>query len=344
MNFMLYFYLIAFYVKCFTRFLNLLLIILLSYCRYNNYNVVFCDVYINLYDKCAINGDFMLSELKNLDLHTGSILFPSKTVHLHGMLVNCGHQYVDSDIYNYNGMNRGRREMAIWQYTLSGSGRLIIEGREYELNPGYAMMVHIPQEHRYFLPRGGEWEFIFVSFNGSELMRLWNEAEKRIGPVAYFSEGVKTLGAFMNIFNASLNNQLENPFCASKLAYDFMMSIFEDYQVEKSGNKIPPFVKAVVDFCQEHIAEPLGVSDMAAAAGYSQYHFTRLFKQSQGMSPALFLKQLRLKHAERLLQTELMSINEIAFHCGFDDPSYFCKIFKKEYKYSPGEYRNILRP
>ena len=293
-----------------------------------------------LYKKLAFNGNFMLSELKKLPLYASSILFPSKTIHLHSMLVNCGCQYVDSEQYNFNGMNRGRREMAIWQYTLEGSGRLIVEDKKYELNPGHAMMVHVPQEHRYFLPPGEQWKFVYLSFNGSELMRLWDEAEKRIGPVALFDEDSKTIAAFLEIFNSSKKELLENPFLASSLAYQFMMSVFEDHQVEEAGNPVPPFIKTVVDFCQEHISEPLSVDDMAAAAGYSRYHFTRLFKKSQGMPPALFLKQLKLKHAERLLQTELLTVNEIADRCGFDDPSYFCKVFKGEYDISPGEYRS----
>ncbi|OGV39411.1 MAG: hypothetical protein A2020_09295 [Lentisphaerae bacterium GWF2_45_14] len=282
----------------------------------------------------------MLSELKKLDFYTPSILFPSKTLHLHSMLVNCGHQYVDSEQYNFNGMNRGRREMAIWQYTIEGSGRLTIGNKEYELNPGNAMMVHVPQEHCYFLPPGGQWEFVFVSFNGSELMRLWDEAEKRIGSVAHFSEDSKTLAAFLEIFNSFKSGLIDNPFSASMSAYKFVMSIFEDHQVEEAGNPVPTFIKTVVDFCMEHISDPLNVDDMAEAAGYSRYHFTRLFKKSQGMSPALFLKQLKLKQAERLLQTELLTVNEIADRCGFDDSSYFCKVFREEYGHSPGEYRN----
>jgi AraC-like DNA-binding protein len=78
---------------------------------------------------------------------------------------------------------------------------------------------------------------------------------------------------------------------------------------------------------------------MAKCAGYSRYHFTRLFKQYMGNSPQYFMNELRIRMAVRFLQTEQLSIKEIAQRCGFDDVSYFCKIFRKFQKVSPNEFR-----
>jgi AraC-like DNA-binding protein len=113
----------------------------------------------------------------------------------------------------------------------------------------------------------------------------------------------------------------------------------DDYPGGVKANSNDAIIKTVVDYCMDHISEPISVDDLAEVAGYSRYHFSRMFSASQGMSPGAFVKDLRLKHAERLLQTELMSVKEIADACGFEDDSYFCKAFRKAYKISPGEYR-----
>ena len=116
------------------------------------------------------------------------------------------------------------------------------------------------------------------------------------------------------------------------------MSLFEDYPEFEKGVD-PKFIRQVIDHCMEHISDPITVDDLADVAGYSRYHFSRLFAASQGISPAAFVKDLRLKQAVRLLQTELMTVKEIADSCGFEDASYFCKAFRQAYKVSPGEYR-----
>jgi AraC-like DNA-binding protein len=58
------------------------------------------------------------------------------------------------------------------------------------------------------------------------------------------------------------------------------------------------------------------------------------------MAPMNFLNELRVKMAIRLLQAEKLSVKETAQRCGFEDVSYFCKVFRKYQKISPGGFRD----
>ncbi|MBO5889228.1 MAG: helix-turn-helix transcriptional regulator [Clostridia bacterium] len=74
----------------------------------------------------------------------------------------------------------------------------------------------------------------------------------------------------------------------------------------------------------------------------SKEHVRKLFIKEHGISPTKFLSQKRLSLAKQLLSRKedgYLRINEIAFSCGFNDPAYFCRIFKKETGVNPQQYK-----
>ncbi|MBR1660331.1 MAG: helix-turn-helix transcriptional regulator [Oscillospiraceae bacterium] len=83
------------------------------------------------------------------------------------------------------------------------------------------------------------------------------------------------------------------------------------------------------------------VTEALEATGYSLDHIRRRFQQAMGMTPIEYLKQVRLQYAKRLLRQRgrlHFPINEIALMCGYYDPAYFCRLFRKETGRSPSEY------
>lgn len=79
---------------------------------------------------------------------------------------------------------------------------------------------------------------------------------------------------------------------------------------------------------------------LAEKAGYSKSRFAHLFKEITNMTPLSYRNDVRLTNACELLTGTNHSIGNIALSCGFEDPLYFCRIFKKKYGISPSEYRN----
>ena len=283
----------------------------------------------------------MLSEWAGSETWNAGVLFPHRTVPLHAMITGCGHEIRTSPSYDLHGMKRGNAEFTIWQYTLAGEGSLEYEGSIHKISPGKAMMIHVPQSHRYFLaPESPSWEFIYVSLNGRDIMRLWYELEKQAGPVAPFREDSRSVAVVCEILRRVRAGELKTPFSASSLAYRLVMAHFEDISAygagEGSGKML---VRKIADYCLSRIASEISVDDMAEVAGYSKFHFCRMFRESCGVPPASFLRDLRLKTAIRLLQMERMTVKEISSKCGFADESYFCKAFKKVYGTTPDAFR-----
>lgn len=284
----------------------------------------------------------MSNILKKLSYDNYSLVFPIKTIPLYAMISGCGYQRETSHSYRWHGMNRGRQELAIWQYTISGSGMIIHNGKLIPVTTGCAMMLHLPHNHCYYLPDDSDhWEFIYINFNGRELLRLWSEINQTIGPLAQFKPKSKTVRLATEIIKAVADNTINSPLQASSLAYQMVMNITEELLPQKGSKGYTPkaIVKAI-DYCLDHLHEQLTIEDVAKVSGYSRYHFSRIFKESQGISPANFIRDLRLQRAIRLLQGEMISVKEIADRCGFTNDNYFCKIFRQTFGTSPNAYRN----
>lgn len=283
----------------------------------------------------------MLSELKKKGIGLASFYNPDRKLPLHAMISSCGFQQLRAgDDYYWDGLKRGDASFFLWQLTLSGHGRLCYEGKEYLQEPGTAMFLRIPHDHCYWLPEDSEsWEFLYCCLYGSEIMRILQQLQKRAGFMIDFDDDSAFLKTVMSICVQAKNKRLQSPFDNSSAAYQFAMSLVKEKLPLHSSSERPGFIKKVEEFCRENIREPLSVDDLAEAAGYSRYHFSRQFTEYQGVSPALFLRNFRLQEAANLLNSKRLTVKEVAAECGFMDCSHFCRLFKESYGLTPESFR-----
>ncbi|MEM6432673.1 MAG: AraC family transcriptional regulator [Cyanobacteria bacterium P01_D01_bin.115] len=95
----------------------------------------------------------------------------------------------------------------------------------------------------------------------------------------------------------------------------------------------------IADYIHAHLDQSIKLADLAEVAGISQFHFSRLFKQSTGMTPHQYLTQQRIEQAKQLLKGTKGAISEIALQCGFNSQSHFSKHFKDAIGMTPNNYR-----
>lgn len=95
-------------------------------------------------------------------------------------------------------------------------------------------------------------------------------------------------------------------------------------------------------FMRLHFAADLDLKKIAKEAGSSSFHFGRLFQAYTGETTFAFLRRVRLSLAMRMLQEDaLVSITEVALSVGYETPSAFNKVFKKQLSLAPGDFRNL---
>lgn len=84
--------------------------------------------------------------------------------------------------------------------------------------------------------------------------------------------------------------------------------------------------------------EQFGVSELATKMGVSRSLIHRRLKSFSKQSVSQFIREIRLKKAKELLESENLTVSEIAYKVGFGSPSYFIKCFHEYFGYAPGEY------
>jgi AraC-like DNA-binding protein len=97
----------------------------------------------------------------------------------------------------------------------------------------------------------------------------------------------------------------------------------------------------VVRVMRDGLGQPLTVDDLARAAMFSKFHFSRLFKQVTGISPGRFLYAMRLQEAKRLLVATSATVTEISYRVGYNSVGTFSARFRSSVGVSPSRYRQV---
>jgi AraC family transcriptional regulator len=87
------------------------------------------------------------------------------------------------------------------------------------------------------------------------------------------------------------------------------------------------------------IAGNVSLAELADEVRLSPFHFARAFKKATGLPPHRYIVDLRLDRARDLLQLSDLSVADIAAQVGYDDPSYFARLFRKHFDATPAAYR-----
>jgi AraC-like DNA-binding protein len=98
------------------------------------------------------------------------------------------------------------------------------------------------------------------------------------------------------------------------------------------------------DLADARYFEPLGVEDLARAAGLSRAHFSREFRRTFGESPHAYLLTRRLERAAALLRGTDRSVADICFSVGLQSLGSFTTSFARTYGRSPSAYRDSFPP
>ena len=102
-------------------------------------------------------------------------------------------------------------------------------------------------------------------------------------------------------------------------------------------------IQKAISYMQINCERNLTLGEVADHVGYSHSHFSKVFKEELGRSFRSQLNQLRVEKSKVLLLASNAPMSEIYAACGFEDQSYFCKVFKRLVGVTPDRYRKQSR-
>ena len=119
-------------------------------------------------------------------------------------------------------------------------------------------------------------------------------------------------------------------------------SVCEECDEEYIRSHSAHAVEKAETYIRLHLADSLTVDSIAAAAGMSATHISRLFKKKHDMTLIDYITEERIRLAMKLLKNESLPVSTVAMRSGYSNYSYFTKAFKKYTGKTPREYRQEL--
>ena len=110
--------------------------------------------------------------------------------------------------------------------------------------------------------------------------------------------------------------------------------------MEVKNNKNLDKLKDILGFIEKNYQHPISIEDISSFCNFSPSHFMKFFKKSMGTSFIDYLNDYRLSASARMLLSSDDNIIDIAAACGYDNLSYYNRIFKRKYHVTPSKYRN----
>ena len=130
---------------------------------------------------------------------------------------------------------------------------------------------------------------------------------------------------------------------ATALTVHLLRTYGGDRRIERRlGGLAPAQVRRVTEYVAAHLAENVGLAELAGVAGLSPHHFGGAFKTATGMSPHQYVIERRVERAQELLRHGELSLAQVAFAAGFSSQSHLTTNFQRVTGITPARFRRFL--
>ncbi len=123
-----------------------------------------------------------------------------------------------------------------------------------------------------------------------------------------------------------------------------VLDVFMDTVYAIRNSKNPQFLGEALNYIRSNYTDNLSLDEVASQVHVSPYYLSHMFKEELNINFVEYLTRIRIEEAKRLLHHTKLSIQQIAAEVGYDDPSYFSKVFKKSVGQTPNQYRKPQKP
>ncbi len=255
-------------------------------------------------------------------------------------------------------IKRPPREFALWSkahshshdypeilVSLSAEHLYGINGKAVRLSPGSAALIaaKVPHDSGYSTHHGECVDFWIHFLPHGKCMMNFVRNIPATGllstPVAVPSvsllEDFRRAGELLSRMESQLDELKTQHFLAYLLHELFGLLMDPDLKSQTVDGI--SLVHEIKRYVTGHLTDSLDLGDLAKAAGYSAFHFHRLFLEAEGTTPRAFVERSRLNKACDLLKKG-QSITSAAMDSGFSTSSQFTRVFKRQFRFSPSEW------
>ena len=222
---------------------------------------------------------------------------------------------------------------------LSGTIRLTLDGKDQPVTPPMAINIPRGMVHGFTFSAGTE-GFV-LTLPADEFPELFAPPAESAGPLAraFTLLAADLTPRFIAVSDLYAAHQ---PFRRTRLrAETAALAAAMLAQAPETPSEVhrDPRIRRFEDDVLASILQRRTIESYASALSISVRHLSRLCKAETGLTAVAFIEALKMREACRLLVYTRMTTQQIAYHLGFEDPSYFGRVFQRNMGLAPGAYR-----
>lgn len=228
-------------------------------------------------------------------------------------------------------------------FVKEGRGKIEVEKRTYPLTRGDIAVIGAGLNHREFFDEGQEKTLVFfavdnLNISGGDANSILKDEKFCIIPCGDAYEIIDAALARL-----MLETEADLPFCADVsdnlvelvLTLLLRLTAFDSELLKQRSHAY----REAKDYFDKNYTNMDTLQEVCKNLYINRFYLTHIFKEEEGMPPVKYLILKRMEKAMQLLAATDDDINDIAANCGYVDPAYFCRVFKKTQGCTPLQYR-----
>lgn len=231
-------------------------------------------------------------------------------------------------------------------YISAGKGNLMTDSFNQQPVKEGCMFLLFPGEWHNFMPeKQTGWDEYWIGFKGQNIdNRVENGFFSKNKPLFNVGLNDKVVDLYMQAVQIAIEQkagfqQMLAGIVTQILGLTYSLDknlVFEDLKVTNQINK----AKIII---AENLYTGINVEEIAERIHMSYSWFRKVFKEYTGFAPAQYIQELRLNKGKELLTNTSLSVKEIAFKTGFENPEYFFTVFRKKTGMTAIQYRTLTQ-
>lgn len=234
-------------------------------------------------------------------------------------------------------VKRNYMDAYMLQYIVEGELHFVVRGKEFIAKKDEVVILNCRELNHYWAE--GLAKVKWFHFNGHLADALVNYIYL-VNNQGHFNElYAKRIEPFVNNIFALLEEKQSSDFQISHNIYSILCELSTPIQ---KVSLTEDSIKKAVRYMQDRYMQNISIKDVAEYVGLSLFYFERLFKKIMNISPRVFLVNLRIDNAKKLLTYTYYSVDQISIMVGFQSSSHFIRAFKKVTNMTPYKFRKYV--
>ena len=240
------------------------------------------------------------------------------------------------------GQRPARKEMLIFQYTLSGRGVFERAGHRHDLTPGRGFFCPAADEKTsYYYPDDATepWRFLFINiFDSMGHAAPVSENFGYVFDIDPSEPSVRHLLSYGEVPESTIQIAAG---AAHVFASTLIGMLVDQAQCEtRQRGAALRIVKKALNAIENAIDQPFNATVLAKKIGVSQEHLNRIFREELGRTPYQCICETKMQRACQLLKNTDQTVATIAGELGYSPDSHFARLFKRVIGVNPSQYRS----